>query len=117
MLKSDLSVVKFLSIHISIRLTMKPASRDEILNIVSVRVRGRLNELGDTDTSVGDGTWLLGSEGVLDSLGLATVLLDIEDELRGKFQKTIVLASEQALSRKSSPFRTVATLTDYIVEI
>lgn len=96
---------------------MRTVTRDEILRIITSNVRARMDELGDKETPVDEDTSLLGSEGVLDSLGLATVLLDIEDELRNAMDKNVVLASEQALSRSTSPFRKVQALTDYVVEL
>ena len=58
---------------------------------------------------------LFGRNSVLDSLGLVTVIIDIEGKLEGKFGTCIVLADEKAMSQKYSPFRTVELLADYIV--
>lgn len=59
-------------------------------------------------------TKLLGHNAVLDSLGLVTLLVDLEQRLEEDYDVTITLADERAMSQKSSPFRTVQSLSDYI---
>jgi acyl carrier protein len=57
---------------------------------------------------------LYGKGGVLDSLGLVRVIAELEDEIYAVTQKNITLADEKAMSQKSSPFRSVAALSEYI---
>src|SRR5690242_19546073 len=59
-------------------------------------------------------TRLLGRSAVLDSLGLVQLLVDVEQRLDSLHGFTITLADERAMSQKHSPFRSVATLSDYI---
>ena len=61
-------------------------------------------------------TILLGSDSEFDSMGLVNIVIDIECYFQDQGY-SISLASERAMSRKSSPFRTVTTLTDYISEL
>ena len=61
-----------------------------------------------------DNTELFGKSGVLDSLGLVTLLVTIEQEVEDGFDKSITLADEKAMSQKNSPFKTVGTLTTYV---
>jgi acyl carrier protein len=51
---------------------------------------------------------------VLDSLGLVRVIAELEDEIYDHTNKSITLADEKAMSQKASPFRSVASLSDYI---
>ena len=60
---------------------------------------------------------IFGAEGVLDSLGLVNLLADLEYRIGEKFGREVVLASERAMSRGRSPFRDVAALTGYILEL
>jgi len=62
-------------------------------------------------------TALWGSGSTLDSLSLVTLIVSIEELLSDKLGVSIVLANERALSRRASPFRTVATLEAYIQEL
>lgn len=67
--------------------------------------------------SNGRDTTLFGKDGVLDSLALVNLIVQIEENIAEEFNKPITLTSEKAMSRKLSPFLTVGTLTDYIEEI
>jgi acyl carrier protein len=60
---------------------------------------------------------LYGRDGVLDSLGLVSFLSAVEQAVEDRLGKPITLASERAMSLKHSPFRTVATLTEYVAEL
>ena len=60
---------------------------------------------------------LYGKGGVLDSLGLVRLIAELEEEICEKTNKDITLADEKAMSQKSSPFRSVASLSDYILNL
>lgn len=55
-------------------------------------------------------------EGGLDSLGLVRFIVMVEENIEDKTGQQITLASEKAMSRKKSPFRTLQTLAEYIDE-
>jgi acyl carrier protein len=59
-------------------------------------------------------TRLLGSQSVLDSMRLVTLIVTIEREVEDAFGVTLTLADERALSMKASPFRSIQSLADYI---
>lgn len=59
-------------------------------------------------------TKLYGEESVLDSIGLVYLITDIEERISDEFKIDIVLADEKAMSQKTSPFRDVETLKNYI---
>jgi acyl carrier protein len=61
-----------------------------------------------------ESTCLIGRQSVLDSLGLVTLLVDLEQRLDEEYGLSLTLADERAMSRKQSPFRTVQALADYI---
>jgi acyl carrier protein len=61
------------------------------------------------------GTRLLGSESVLDSMRLVSLIIAIEGEVEEGFGVALTLADERALSMKESPFRSIQSLADYIV--
>jgi acyl carrier protein len=69
-----------------------------------------------TFSDVNDDTVLFGRSGVLDSLGLVNLIVAVEQRLEDELGITLVLADEKALAQKNSPFRTVATLVDYILQ-
>ena len=62
-------------------------------------------------------TRLIGSSSIFDSIELVTFIVDVEQHLDEKFNMQIQLASDRAMSRRTSPFISIRTLTDYIFEI
>lgn len=60
---------------------------------------------------------LLGPGSTLDSIGLVTLIVDVEQRLADEYDVSVTLASENAMSRRQSPFRTVGALADYISEL
>ena len=57
---------------------------------------------------------LYGHSGKLDSLGFVNLIVTVEEEITNTFDMACTLADEKAFSQKNSPFRTVATLVNYI---
>lgn len=58
---------------------------------------------------------LLG-EGGLDSMGLVRFIVVVEELIQDRTNVALTLVSDKAMSRRSSPFRTLQTLADYIGE-
>ena len=52
--------------------------------------------------------------GVLDSLGVVFLLTELEERISDQLEVEIVIADERAMSQKTSPFRRVKSLTDYV---
>lgn len=61
-----------------------------------------------------EATPLYGAGSYLDSLGLVTLLVTLEQDVTEAFKSTVSLMDEQAMSLTHSPFRTIGTLADYI---
>ena len=72
-------------------------------------------ETQEIDEKANEETVLFGRNSVLDSMGLINVIIDIESAFLDE-DIEISLTSEKAMSRRNSPFRTVTTLAEYIVE-
>lgn len=59
-------------------------------------------------------TPLIGRDGVLDSLGLVNLLVEVETTVVERTGCAITLADDRAFSQARSPFRTPHTLADYL---
>jgi acyl carrier protein len=59
-------------------------------------------------------TRLLGPQAVLDSMQLVSLIVTTEREIEDAFGVTLTLANDRALSMKTSPFRSIQSLADYI---
>lgn len=69
-----------------------------------------INEAASKDTI------LFGKDSFLDSMGLVNVIIDVESKIFEEKNKEISLTSESAMSRSRSPFKTIETLADFIME-
>lgn len=79
-------------------------------DIVSEQGEGVDISLKDLNES----TKLIGRNSVLDSLGLVSLLVDVEQKLFDLFDISITIADERAMSQEKSPFLTIGTLSDYV---
>lgn len=59
---------------------------------------------------------LFGGGGPLDSMALVNLVVDLEELIEDEYGKTITLADEKAMSRRTSPFSRVQNLIDYVQE-
>ncbi|MBI3029544.1 MAG: acyl carrier protein [Candidatus Rokubacteria bacterium] len=89
---------------------MKPELVSLILNAVQ--------ELGEHNgvplpTALDGDTPLFGRDGLLDSLGLVTLVVAVEQAIEDELGVSVSLADERALSQRASPYRTVGALADY----
>lgn len=66
---------------------------------------------------LGEEAPLYGREGVLDSLDLVSLILLVEEKTADETGQSVTLTSDRALSGFRSPFRTVGSLTDYVVAL
>jgi acyl carrier protein len=70
----------------------------------------------DTQIPISDTSILFGQNGHLDSMGLVSLLMDIEDA----FQEQgidISLSDEKAMSMARSPFKNIPSITQYIHDL
>lgn len=63
---------------------------------------------------LGEDAPLFGKDGVLDSLGLVSLIVMIEQALEDELELSLILADEKAMSQKTSPFLQAGLLIDYI---
>lgn len=64
---------------------------------------------------MGEHTRLFGSHGFLDSLSLVSVVLDVQQLVNDGYGLSISLADDRSVSQERSPFRSVASLADYVL--
>jgi acyl carrier protein len=91
--------------------------KDQIAAIVLDAIRAA-NQLRSPEHRIAETTDapLFGGRGELDSLGLVSLLMDIE-ELLLENGVEVLLSSEDAMSQSRSPYRDVPALVEYIASI
>jgi acyl carrier protein len=91
--------------------------RDALIGLIAERLR----ELGPPGlvpgSQVTEETALLGDQGLLDSLGLVNLLVDVEQALEEETGAALTIGDDRAVSARHSPFRTVGTLADYALDL
>jgi acyl carrier protein len=78
---------------------------------------GELAEQTGQAYAIDDDSPLLGPDSAVDSLGLVMIVTAFEAAVNDQFDAAIVLANEQAMSRRHSPFRSVTALSEYTLEL
>lgn len=61
----------------------------------------------------GADTTLFGEDGLLDSIGLVSLVVASEQALSDELGVAVGLADERALSQRISPYRTIGSLAEY----
>jgi acyl carrier protein len=67
--------------------------------------------------AITEDTVLVGNEAVIDSLGVVSLIVEVEQRLEGSHGVSVTLANDKAMSAKNSPFRTVGVLADHAVSM
>ncbi len=93
-------------------------TRAQSLALVLKRLQALGQELGKPDLqSAQEATRLFGDGAQLDSMGLVTLIADLEEDIYRECGARVTLADEKAMSRLTSPFRRVNLLADYVVDV
>jgi len=93
--------------------TTLPMERRDVVNMICRIV----SEISGAPKKVDETTHLFGAQGFLDSLKLVNVVLDTEQQINDSYNLAISLADDRSVSQQRSPFRTVASLADYILAV
>ena len=71
----------------------------------------------DEQIEISPATRLFGVDAELDSLSLVSLISDVETTINVEHRLAINLADDRAMSRAESPYTSVATLKNYILEL
>lgn len=88
--------------------------RDEILTII-LETASELEESAQIslDEELSENSQLFGEAGLLDSMGLVSLVIAVEQAIQERLSRSVSLADDKALSMRNSPYRSVASLADY----
>ncbi len=88
--------------------------RDAIIELIIEAAAEHFEELeAPPEDRLEASTVLFGEGGVLDSMSLVSLVVAVEQAIEERFGVSVALADEKALSQKSSPYRTIASLAEY----
>lgn len=92
--------------------------RTDLIEMMVGMLKEALEDEGSHDpAAAGPASPLLGQQAVLTSMSLVTLIIDAESVLAEEHGLDLTLVSEEAFSRRNSPFRTVETIADYVLEL
>ena len=92
--------------------------RERVVELLTNALRGLLEEQdAPLPDDLGEKTRLIGQEAVLTSLGLVSLVVELEQVLLEEHGLDVSLTDERAMSQTRSPFRTVGSLADYVVAV
>ena len=94
---------------------MKEKIENELLSLLKNFIEE--NEIDINISKVDLNTKLIGSNSIFDSIELVSFIVETEQFLEDNYDLEIQLASESAMSRRRSPFISLNSLKDYIIEI
>ena len=85
--------------------------RNQILQQI---VEAVINHSGKMANDLDENSPIIGSNRLLDSIGLVSMLVELETRLAELTDKPIRLMDDRAMSQSRSPFRSIGTLADYV---
>jgi hypothetical protein len=88
---------------------------DELLKLLLDFIKE--NEIDINISEVSMSTKLIGSNSIFDSIELVSFIVETEQFLEDNYDIQVQLASESAMSRRRSPFISLNSLKEYIIEI
>ena len=89
--------------------------RTVAIKIVLSALRDAVDQNGGDASGVTEETVIVGSGAVIDSIGVVSLIVDVEQRLEMDHQVSVTLANDRAMSQRNSPFRTPSVLADHIL--
>lgn len=90
---------------------------NELVSLVKELTSEILEGEGRSSPELEEDTRLFGKEGLLDSMGIVSLVVALEQAIEDKYGASIALADERALSQTKGPYRTVGALADYAAKV
>jgi acyl carrier protein len=92
--------------------------RKTALDVVMGCLRDAMEQSGAPEPiQVTEDTVIVGKDAALDSVGVVSLIVDIEQRLEMDHDVSVTLANDKAMSQRSSPFRTVGVLADHVCSV
>jgi len=91
--------------------------RSELIDLIATHLSDLLADDPERAAQpIVEHTRLYGPHGLLDSLRLVSLVLDLEQSVNERLGTAITIADSRAMSQQRSPFRSVGSLADYVVQ-
>lgn len=91
--------------------------RQVAFEVVRACVAEALALAGAPADDVTESTVLVGPGSAIDSIGIVSLIVDVEQRLEQEHHVSVTLANDRAMSQRNSPFRTAGVLTDHVLAV
>ena len=92
--------------------------RKTAMDVVIHCLREALEQSGaEMPAQIDESTVIVGKDAVVDSVGVVSLIVDVEQRLEMEHDVSVTLANDKAMSQKNSPFRTVGVLADHVLAV
>lgn len=91
----------------------EPEDREQIVEVIAATLREVDPNLGE----IPEDAVLFGADAVVDSIGFVNFLVSLEQALDQRVDLASVFIEQVEVDPADSPFRTVASLTDWITDM
>ena len=92
--------------------------KEEIETIVTDCLKNVLEDSGKSSEGISTDSWLIGDDGLIDSVEFLSVIVAAEEEMEARYGATDLLLVEQSdLMHEDGPFRRVNTLAAHIFKM
>jgi acyl carrier protein len=91
--------------------------RKTAVDVVMHCLREALEQSGAAVPELTEATVIVGKDAVVDSVGVVSLIVDVEQRLEMEHDVSVTLANDKAMSQKNSPFRTVGVLADHVCAV
>ncbi len=90
--------------------------KDEIVKIIFESLE-EINEDLEYESlnNLSESTEIYGGDEGIDSLSLVRFVTDVEMKVNDKFDSSVLLASEKAMSMRNSPYRNVGNFVEFVL--
>lgn len=90
--------------------------KEKVFEIISAAIEELNEELEYEELeNVTAETPIFGGETGIDSLSLVSLVVEVEGNVNEAFDSNVTLADEKAMSSRNSPYRNVASFTEFVV--
>jgi len=92
--------------------------RSQIVDIIRAAVENESAMRSEPiSLAEGEATALYGAHGQIDSMGLVSIIVDVEQGIERELGIHVTLVSDTAMSARRSPFATIGSMADYALTL
>lgn len=87
--------------------------QDDLINLILETAKEVSEQESLSIQNLSADTILYGDGGILDSMALVSLVIAVEQAIEDKYEQSVGLADEKAMSQSRSPYRSAARLAEY----